>query len=152
MIVSAVPVKVGLETVPDGVPDTVTVPDVPANVPAMYLVVTLSDGFVEVYEASPVFTVVLPPFVGSVPWEKPRVKVSLATVAVNTGSVPTSVIELTVVVEPGVDTLIEPAELTETLCTNPARPVAVEDSTDKDTEPLGWKEPVEERAFPENVG
>ena len=53
---------------------------------------------------------VLTPFVGSVPWLKLIVRFSLATVVVRVGSVPTSVIEFTVVVEPAEATLIVGAE------------------------------------------
>lgn len=46
----------------------------------------------------PVATVVLLPLVGRVPAFQPSVKVSLATVAVQEGKVPTAVMELTVAV------------------------------------------------------
>ena len=77
--------KVGCETVPDGVPETDTLPAVPVKV-----------GCVKAFTL--VATVVFAPFVGSAPAENAMVKISFSTVAVNEGSVPTAVIEFTVVV------------------------------------------------------
>ena len=46
------------------------------------------------------------PFVGKVPAFHPIVNISFATVVVNSGKVPTAVIEFTVVIPPAVDTEI----------------------------------------------
>ena len=117
LICALVPVKVGFDTVPEGVPLTETFPSVPVNDAvyelgtAMFPVTSLTPvpvkaGALAVYAPSPVFTVVFDPFVGSVPALQPNVRTSFATVAVKLGRVPTAVMEFTVVVEPAVARLI----------------------------------------------
>ena len=91
------PLNVGLETVPSGAPLTLRVASVPVNV-----------GVDERAALAPVMTVVLLPFVGRVPALKDpavqlSVSVSFVTLVesvgnVQDGSVPTAVIEFTVVV------------------------------------------------------
>ena len=90
-----VPVKVGAETVPLGVPLTDTLPSAPVKVGCVKALTLVA-------------TVVFAPFVGNVPAlndpaDHPRVRFSFDTVAVmlgkvHVGNVPTAVIEFTVVV------------------------------------------------------
>ena len=87
--------------------ETVTVPAVPLNVAEMLALppvnvgvtaLPLNVGCVEVAEDIPLTTVVLLPFVGSVPASNVIVSVSFETDVVSDGSEPTAVIEFTVVV------------------------------------------------------
>jgi ABC-type methionine transport system permease subunit len=68
--------------------------------------VPVKDGTDAWSAASPVLTVTFAPFVGRVPASQVNDKVSSETEAVNSGRVPTVVILFTVVVSPGVLTLI----------------------------------------------
>ena len=112
------------------------------------------------YEASPVFTDVLLPFVGRVPALHAIVKTSPDTDVVRLGSVPTAVIEFTVVVEPALATLIVGA-LTEPAGVYVAVPDDAGDTVAvlfvvvfvlTETDPLGVNFPVDVSALPENVG
>jgi hypothetical protein len=91
VIVASVPLNVGTEIVPLGVPETETDLLVPVKLPSSLTAVPEKLP-VAVAESTPVATVTAVPFVGRLPAEKlpadqPRVKFSFATVAVHAGNV-----------------------------------------------------------------
>lgn len=91
-MVAPVPVKVGFETVPEGVNSPVAVPAVPVNVAFNSAPVPVKVGAVAVADFTLVATVTAVPALGKVPGlklpaDQPRVNVSPLTVAVIEGKV-----------------------------------------------------------------